>query len=1373
MVYGIMHVGGSTHEKAVGKARAGRARLKAAAIACAAALLMAGVATAAAYLTNSETLVNRFTLAQPEAYAVYSETDGSLTFYDDNLKPEQGKNDPHLGHEDNKVTKVYTGFEDVAYGYDAETETETLPEWIEDSVGALVTSVSFEGSVKPMSMYGWFSGMRNLVSVELNGNLDASEVAVFSGTFADCPALTSLDLGGLDTGAGEYFYSMFEDCSGLTSLKLGPSFTCASGMNFDYMFRNCSSLTSLDLSGLDTGAGEHFIRMFDGCTNLASLTLGEKFTCVEGREFGYMFNNCSSLEFLNLSSVDTSFGEDLGDMFAGMASLKEIELGENFKFDGMGGILDVFKASLPAQTDPPIAGADGLWYKIARDESGNLSYVSETGIAGDAVPNGAGTWYAIAPQELTAALYSDGDLVFQMGKSSLKEKADDGVTILMLADGVTPAVWTGFEDDVYTKAGQVPWNAQAAKVTRVTFDAPVKPKSSMAFWFAGMSNCAIIDFAGLLDASSVTNYASTFLNCSNLTSIDTAPLKAAKSTTFNATFKGCARLAMLDMVGFDTSNSTSFNNTFDGCKALATLDVSGFSTEKSYGFAGMFRNCSALAELEVGGFVTNSCEDFSYMFAGCSGLSVINVSEFNTAKGKNFDGMFSGCSGLSTVDLSNFNTSRGLNFYGMFQNCSGLIELDVSGFETPVGVRFDFMFRGCTQIEMLDLTRFDTTRATPTSGNNNAESGMVDMFTDMPSLSVVMLGEKFSFIGNGECVDANAAILPDGLWEAASNGALYEPADVPSLKHDTYRLFGTPYAAVYYSRVLDAHFLAFGRGEPPDPMSASDFAPAFAGVSADDCDLEEKWTDIESASFVRQWDEDEYGDILAVKAFAKISPKNCVSWFQGMSRLGSCDMSLVDMSKCSDFSSMFELCPVLSLDCSAWNVQETALHSDFNLSSPDVRPPSAWVDLSAANLGLKAVDADSKSLIDLAFLNADGEVAVVMGEGSLAGDSVIAVEQQSDFGSNINGTVTDTQTTFETPTVAVLFSAADDGDGSLVFYDREDAPTVGNVFDGQTVSAVYTDFANRDFSAAAGSYEAGYANPMPWANRISEITSVRFADEVAPASCAFWFRDAVNLIKADVSGLDGSACKSYRQMFAACPSLRSVANLGDLDTSAATSFAGMFWQCSRLADADVSGFTVGNGADFNSMFDGCTQLSVDCSKWGVDEEARNDDFATNTEAVQAPEAWDDREIGVVADAAVGGQSDGEAPACADGWSDPLPSRICVTSEFGYRDFDASFHKGIDLAANSGVGIHAAAAGTVAFAGWYGGGGNTVIIDHGNGYVTYYMHQSELALNVGDKVAAGDLVGFVGSTGDSTGPHLHFQVELSGTPVNPREILPFE
>jgi murein DD-endopeptidase MepM/ murein hydrolase activator NlpD len=106
----------------------------------------------------------------------------------------------------------------------------------------------------------------------------------------------------------------------------------------------------------------------------------------------------------------------------------------------------------------------------------------------------------------------------------------------------------------------------------------------------------------------------------------------------------------------------------------------------------------------------------------------------------------------------------------------------------------------------------------------------------------------------------------------------------------------------------------------------------------------------------------------------------------------------------------------------------------------------------------------------------------------------------------------------------------------------------------------------------------------------------------------------------------------------------------------------------------------------------------------------------------------------------------------------------ITSPFGERW--GRMHEGIDIGVGYGTPIQAAAGGTVVYAGWESGYGNFVVIDHGNGLATAYGHQSRIAVSNGESVSQGQVIGYVGCTGHCFGPHLHFEVRVNGSPVDP-------
>ena len=111
-----------------------------------------------------------------------------------------------------------------------------------------------------------------------------------------------------------------------------------------------------------------------------------------------------------------------------------------------------------------------------------------------------------------------------------------------------------------------------------------------------------------------------------------------------------------------------------------------------------------------------------------------------------------------------------------------------------------------------------------------------------------------------------------------------------------------------------------------------------------------------------------------------------------------------------------------------------------------------------------------------------------------------------------------------------------------------------------------------------------------------------------------------------------------------------------------------------------------------------------------------------------------------------------------------PVSGAITSPFGMRW--GTLHPGIDIGVPSGTPVHAAAAGTVVWCGWMSGYGNLVMIDHGGGYATAYGHNTSVAVSCGQEVAQGEVVAYSGCTGFCTGPHVHFEVRVNGTPVDP-------
>ena len=136
-----------------------------------------------------------------------------------------------------------------------------------------------------------------------------------------------------------------------------------------------------------------------------------------------------------------------------------------------------------------------------------------------------------------------------------------------------------------------------------------------------------------------------------------------------------------------------------------------------------------------------------------------------------------------------------------------------------------------------------------------------------------------------------------------------------------------------------------------------------------------------------------------------------------------------------------------------------------------------------------------------------------------------------------------------------------------------------------------------------------------------------------------------------------------------------------------------------------------------------------------------------------------------AESAASASATGEGtPAASSNGQLGWPVAGPVTSGYGSRW--GRMHEGIDIAVGSGTPVHAAAAGTVVYAGWMEGYGNLIVVDHGNGLSTAYAHNSSLISGQGAVVGTGFVIALSGSTGHSTGPHVHFEVRVNGAPVDP-------
>ncbi len=182
--------------------------------------------------------------------------------------------------------------------------------------------------------------------------------------------------------------------------------------------------------------------------------------------------------------------------------------------------------------------------------------------------------------------------------------------------------------------------------------------------------------------------------------------------------------------------------------------------------------------------------------------------------------------------------------------------------------------------------------------------------------------------------------------------------------------------------------------------------------------------------------------------------------------------------------------------------------------------------------------------------------------------------------------------------------------------------------------------------------------------------------------------------------------------------------------------------------------------EFDSMSDDVAAVLAEAEQARMDaDEAREKE----EEAKAAAEA-------ALAKAQASSGSSSSASVSVDGWVNPAPGKS-ITSPFGWRASFGSYHYGVDLSCKYEP-VYCMADGTCTYSGWFGTGGQAIVVDHGGGIVSWYLHNSQLNVSVGQSVSAGQQVSVSGNTGRSTGAHLHFQINvgcsdgINGTAVDP-------
>ncbi|MDO4890194.1 MAG: BspA family leucine-rich repeat surface protein [Coriobacteriaceae bacterium] len=641
-----------------------------------------------------------------------------------------------------------------------------------------ITSVRFEVTgegISPVSMEGWFSGCKNLVSVDLSG-LDTSKVKVIAQMFSYCTSLEELDLSAFDDSSLEHA---------------------------EYLCAGCTSLRHIDLSSFDSFLSSDIVVE---CENLQSVTLGPNTVLAE-----YTLYVIDPLAVWDAQDGSGTVCENENEMSEYVASAGEPV---------------TFARRTVIVTEPILSGECGtcVW---AIDDDGALTVSPADGVEGW-LDEWDGSYFWSMPwsegyDRVTSATFT--------GKVHAKTCANmfcdfDKLTSVDLSSLDTSQATSMF--NMFRGC------ASLTSIDLSTFD--TSNVESMNGMFGGCTSLGELNMSSF-DTSRVTNMGSMFSGLTQFTAIDVTNFDTASVTTMELMFGGCRSLEALDLSSFDTARVKNMDGVFSQCDSLGELrlgtgfafpegmDTTGDSIPagswessadgKVYELADFPAGVDATytkvsnangvrphAVLDSQGVLTLYEGDpgadvdgvaYPLMVAGYASEEAVpwhedraRITRVTTAAGfgdpdnpyvlrfKSFAYWFADCTNLESVNLEGVTMRYSQSNHAMFRSCTALKEITFPD-SVVWGKDWSDMFRDCSSIAELDLSRCDTSDAT----------SMRRMLHGCDSLKRVVLGERCTF--RGACAyRLPGSELPSGAWRQGDSDTAYRSDSLPNFQAATY-----------------------------------------------------------------------------------------------------------------------------------------------------------------------------------------------------------------------------------------------------------------------------------------------------------------------------------------------------------------------------------------------------------------------------------------------------------------------------------------------------------------------------------------------------------------------------------------------------------
>ena len=487
-----------------------------------------------------------------------------------------------------------------------------------------------------------------------------TETYADGGSFTPEGGNTSLEITKVYTSPSkENYYDGWSSIQAKT-VNFQSSFANYRPTSLKYWFYGLTQLETIEnISNLKTTNVTDMSYMFDDCSKLTSLVL-TSFDTSNVTDMSHMFSDCSKLTSLDLSSWDTSNVTDMSYLFYS-CSLTNLILSSNFNTSKVTNMSYMFYSCDFASLDLSNFNTSNVT---------NMSYMFQ---------------YCDKLKSLDMSGWNTSEVTNMNHMFASCSKLEN------------------FDLS----------NFNTSEVTNM----------SCMFEYCNSSKLTSLNLSGF-NTSKVENMSGMFSNCINLKNIIlSTDFNTSNVTSMSNMFNYCNSLTSLDVSKFNTSKVTNMRKMFNSCYKLKSLDVSKFNTSKVTDMGAMFAYCFILdSPLDVSNWDTSNVTDMSFMFCECDHLTSIDVSKWNTSKVTNMKEMFymgttsSNPSRLTSLDVSKWDTSNVTDMSGMFLSCKLLPSLDVSKWNTSKVTNMNGMFFNCENLPSLDLSGFNTSKVTDMAG---------------------------------------------------------------------------------------------------------------------------------------------------------------------------------------------------------------------------------------------------------------------------------------------------------------------------------------------------------------------------------------------------------------------------------------------------------------------------------------------------------------------------------------------------------------------------------------------------------------------------------------------------------------------------------